>query len=82
MEIYKVLLQTTNALKDTAYDEKHNRYIDVHNGYIYVTKEDLNYVMDNYKWYSIEYVGFVFKKLEDNDNKSLIKALSIEGLEE
>lgn len=62
MDLFKVKLETTNANNDTAWDEKNNKYIDVQNGYIYVTKRDLDYIMENYKWETIEVVGIIFQR--------------------
>ena len=61
MELFKVLLETTNGLKDTARG-KDNKFIDVKNGFIYVSREDLEYVMNNYKFESIEAVGLIFER--------------------
>ena len=62
MDLFKVKLETTNANNDTALDEKNNKYIDVQDGYIYVTKRDLDYIMENYKWETIEVVGIIFQR--------------------
>ena len=62
MELYKVALETTNELRKVAWDKKNNNYVDVIDGYIYVTKRDLEYVMANYKFISIEYVGLIFER--------------------
>ncbi len=63
MSIYKVLLKTTNGLKDSACDKinEHN-YIEVDNGYIYVSERDLKYVMEHFEWQSIEVVGLIFER--------------------
>lgn len=61
MELFKVLLETTNGLKDTACG-KDNEFIDVKNGFIYVSREDLEYIMNNYKFESIEAVGLIFER--------------------
>lgn len=61
MKLFKVLLETTNGLKDTARG-KDNEFIDVKNGFIYVSREDLEYVMNNYKFESIKAVGLIFER--------------------
>lgn len=61
MELFRVLLETTNGLKDTARG-KDNEFIDVKNGFIYVSREDLEYVMNNYKFESIEAAGLIFER--------------------
>lgn len=63
MSIYKVLLKTTNGLKDTARNKvnEHN-FIDVDNGYIYVSQRDLEYVLEHFEWQSIEVVGLLFER--------------------
>ena len=61
MEIYKVKLSTTNALKNTTCDKYGRNYITVEDGYIFVTKKDIKYVTDNYKWLSIEIAGILFQ---------------------
>ena len=62
MEIFKVELKTTNGLKDTVSDKNHKNYIDVNNGFIYVTKRDLEYIMENYEWFSIEFAGHIYER--------------------
>ena len=62
MSIYKILLKTTNGLKDSAQDKINNKYIDVDNGYIYVSQRDLEYVMKHFEWESIEAVGLIFER--------------------
>lgn len=62
MDIFKVKLETTNGLKDTACNRKNEEYIEVDNGFIYVTKRDLNYVMENFKFISIEAVGLIYER--------------------
>jgi hypothetical protein len=62
MELYKVALETTNELRKVAWDKKNDKYIDVIDGYIFVSKRDLDYVMKNYKFISIEYVGLIFER--------------------
>lgn len=62
MELFKIKLETTNAMNNTACDKNNKNYIDVENGYIYVTKRDFEYVVENYKWLSIEVVGYVFER--------------------
>ena len=66
MKIYKVEIQSTNGLGDTAYDENHNKYLSLENGCLYVTDRDLAYIMDNYKFISVEYIGILFDNREDN----------------
>lgn len=62
MKVFKVQVETTNGLKNTTFDKKHNKYIDAQDGYIYVTQRDIVYVMDNLEWKSIKDVGFLFEK--------------------
>lgn len=62
MELFKVELKTTNGLKDGASDKNNKNYIDVENGYIYVTRRDLEHVMNNYKFISIEAVGLIYER--------------------
>ena len=61
-EIYKVKLESTNSLKDCAYSSTKNEYIDLTEGYILVKKGDLNYLFDNFKVISVEYVGNLFSR--------------------
>ena len=62
MDIFKVKLETTDALKDIACNRKTKEYIEVDNGFIYVTKRDLSYVMENFKFISIEAVGLIYER--------------------
>lgn len=62
MSIYRVELTTTNGLKDAARDRINDKYIDVRNGFIYVTDRDLKYVMEHFEFISIEVVGLIFEK--------------------
>lgn len=62
MDIFKVKLDTTNALGDTAWDKINDKYIDVKGGYIYVTRRDLDYVIEHFNFISIEAVGLIFER--------------------
>ena len=62
MELFKIKLETTNGMNDTACDKNNENYIDVEDGYIYVTKKDFEYVTNNYKWLSIEVAGYIFER--------------------
>lgn len=62
MSIFKVLLKTTNGLKDTAKDKKYGNYIDVENGFIYVTEKDLQYVIKNFDFEVVERVGLIYQQ--------------------
>ena len=62
MKIYKVLLKTTNAMKDCAYDFKSDKHIDVIDGYIYVTADKLEYVIESFDVISIEKVGILYER--------------------
>lgn len=62
MGIFKVKLYTTNAKGDTAWDKINDRYIDVKDGYIYVSQRDLQYVMEHFDFISIEVVGLIFER--------------------
>lgn len=65
MEIFKVELKTINGLNDTASDKNHKNYINVDNGFIYVAKRDLEYIIENYEWFSIEFVGHIYERPEE-----------------
>ena len=62
MKLFKIKLETTNAMNNTACDKNNKNYIDVEDGYIYVTKKDFEYITNNYKWLSIEVVGYIFER--------------------
>lgn len=59
-EIYRIELENNNSLKDTAYSKKKNKYIELECGYILAKKTDLNYLFDNFKVISVEYIGKLF----------------------
>lgn len=65
MSLFKIKLETTNGLNNTACDINGKNYIDVVDGYIYVSEKDFPYITANYKWLSIEVIGELFKR-EDN----------------
>jgi len=62
MNICKMKLKTTNALRDTASDIYGKNYIGLENGYIYVTEDDIEYVMKNYEWETVEVVGILYQR--------------------
>lgn len=62
MELFKIKLETTNVMNNTACDKNGENYIDVEDGYIYVTKKDFPYVVGNYRWLSIEVAGYIFER--------------------
>ena len=62
MNIFKMKLKTTNALGDTSSDIYGKNYIDLENGYIYVSEDDIKHVMKNYEWEIIEKVGILYQR--------------------
>lgn len=62
MKIFKVQLKTTNALKDSASDKQGKNYIDVEFGNIFVTENDIQYIMQNYDWEVIEVAGILYQR--------------------
>lgn len=65
-EIYKVTLETINFLNNAA-QGKDGEYLDVDGGQIYVLKQDINYILENYDVKKIEYVGILYKKVPQNE---------------
>lgn len=65
-EIYKVTLETINFLNNVA-QGKDGEYLDVDGGQIYVLKQDINYILENYDVKTIEYVGILYKKVPQNE---------------
>lgn len=65
-EIYKVTLETINFLNNVA-QGKDGEYLDVDGGQIYVLKQDINYILENYDVKKIEYVGILYKKVPQNE---------------
>lgn len=59
MKIFKVILKTTNGLKDTA-EGKDGKYLDVKNETIYVLEKDIDYIFKTYNVEIIEYAGLFF----------------------
>lgn len=62
MQIFKVKLKTTNALGNSAYDKQGKNYIDVESGNIFVTENDIQYIMQNYDWEVIEVAGVLYQR--------------------
>lgn len=60
-KIYKVTLQTTNALKDTA-EGKDGKYLNIENGTIYILEKDIDYIFKTYNVGVIEYMGLFFER--------------------
>lgn len=63
-KIFKVVLKTTNALKNTSFG-KNNKYLEVENGIIYILGKDIEYMFENYEIQSIEYIGLFFEREMD-----------------
>ena len=64
MKLYKILLKTTNPLNDAAYDFRQDKYIDVIDGYVYVTADNLEYFIESFDFISIEKVGILYEREE------------------
>lgn len=62
-KIYKVILKTTNALKDTA-EGNNGKYLDLENGIIYILDKDIDYIFKTYNVEVIEYMGLFFERSE------------------
>lgn len=61
MEIFKVTLKTTNALRDFA-ESKEGKGLDVERGEIYVLEKDIDYIFKTYNVEVIEYAGLFFER--------------------
>lgn len=63
MKIFKVTLEATNGLRDTA-QGKDGKYLEVENGTIYVLEKDIDYIFKTYNVEVIEYMGLFFERNE------------------
>lgn len=68
-EIYKVKLEASSYLKDKAFSQTKNEYIDLIDNCILTKKTDINYLLNNFKVLSIEYIGNLFNQKEITEDK-------------